>query len=181
MNPINVMTYTGKLVDVLNIKPDDICIEDIAHSLALQCRYTGHVKEFYSVAQHCVLMSELDLPSDPMARLLHDSAETYIADITTWIKRKTRLNGKPIAFVERDILNIVGEVFDVNFEDAWEDIILGDKLMLAAEANALMPLGFQKFLKPCPMSFKIMISPWSWQQAEQIFTQAVHELQKGKR
>ncbi len=77
-----IVTYTGKVFDLLNPTPDKVCIEDIAHSLAYQCRYTGHTREFYSVAQHCVLMAENpDLPGDPMAKLMHDAAEAYIGDI----------------------------------------------------------------------------------------------------
>ena len=49
--------YSGKLVDPLNLSSSDIDIEDIAHSLALQCRYGGHVKFHYSVAQHSVILS----------------------------------------------------------------------------------------------------------------------------
>ena len=52
-----IVTYTGKLFDIFDPKPELVCIEDIAHSLANQCRYTGHTKVFYSVAQHSVLMA----------------------------------------------------------------------------------------------------------------------------
>ena len=77
-----IVTYTGKIFDLLNPKPEMVCIKDIAHSLAYQCRYTGHTKFFYSVAQHCVLMAENpDLPGDPLQKLLHDAAETYIGDM----------------------------------------------------------------------------------------------------
>lgn len=62
-------------------------IEDIAHALGMQCRYNGSVKEFYSVAQHCVKVSKLlrrqgfDLDTQ-LAGLLHDAGEAYVGDIT---------------------------------------------------------------------------------------------------
>lgn len=180
MHPINVMTYTGKLVDILSIKPNDICIEDIAHSLALQCRYTGHIKEFYSVAQHCVLMSELDLPSDPMARLLHDAAETYISDLATQIKRNIKIDGRSIKNIEVGILVVIGEVFDVDFPSAWDDIIIGDEMMLKAESELLMNEAFQEMLTHGPdKTYDVAIIPWGWKQAKRNFTQRYNVLKKG--
>lgn len=59
-------------------------IKDIAHALSMQCRYTGHTKSFYSVAEHSVLVSTLcelyDL-GDPFEALMHDCAEAYLSDI----------------------------------------------------------------------------------------------------
>ena len=45
-----ILTYTGKVIDPLNVKPDDICIEDIAHGLSVLCRYNGLCYKFYSFA-----------------------------------------------------------------------------------------------------------------------------------
>jgi hypothetical protein len=61
-------------------------ITDIAHSLSLQCRYNGHTAWFYSVAQHCWLLS-LAVP-DHLKRcaLLHDAAEAYIGDLILPLK-----------------------------------------------------------------------------------------------
>jgi hypothetical protein len=59
-------------------------IEDIAHALGMMCRYGGHVRHFYSVAEHSVivslLMKELKL-GDPMEGLLHDAHEAYLVDL----------------------------------------------------------------------------------------------------
>ncbi len=81
-------TFTGLEVDPLKLRPEDIQIEDIAHSLSLQCRYGGHCRVFYSVAQHSMLVSErLSTPLLKLYGLLHDAAETYFGDMVTPLKK----------------------------------------------------------------------------------------------
>ena len=63
-----------------------ICIEDIAHALSLICRGNGHVKTFWSVAQHCICCAKeaaaRGLPDRMiLACLLHDAGECYLSDI----------------------------------------------------------------------------------------------------
>ena len=79
-----IETFTGKEFYFLDPTPDSIDIRDIAHSLAFTCRYTGHSRRFYSVAEHSVLVSYLAV--DPLAGLLHDASEAYITDIASPIK-----------------------------------------------------------------------------------------------
>lgn len=66
------------------IEHPEFDINDIAHALSNQCRYTGHTNKFYSVAEHSVLVSRimtlLDL-GDPFEGLMHDAAEAYLSDI----------------------------------------------------------------------------------------------------
>lgn len=59
-------------------------IEEIAHALSMQCRYTGHCKRFYSVAEHSVLVATLVETlklGDPFEGLMHDGQEAYLSDI----------------------------------------------------------------------------------------------------
>jgi hypothetical protein len=79
-----IVTYTGKKVYPLNPDPETICIEDIAHSLAQKCRFSGHTKVFYSVAQHSIIVA--NLCSLPLWGLLHDAAEAYLPDVAATIK-----------------------------------------------------------------------------------------------
>lgn len=79
-----IETFTGKKFFFLDPKPNQFDIRDIAHALAYTCRYTGHSKRFYSVAEHSVLVSYL--AADPLTGLLHDGSEAYITDIASPIK-----------------------------------------------------------------------------------------------
>jgi uncharacterized protein len=90
-----IQTYTGKKFFPLDPNIEDICIEDIAHSLSMQCRFNGHSKEFYSVAQHCVVMARLWFPEEPELKLyalLHDASEAYLSDIPRPLKHLPQFN-----------------------------------------------------------------------------------------
>lgn len=65
-------------------------IEDVAHSLAMNCRFNGHTSEFYSVAQHSLVVSALmeDLMlGSPLEGLLHDATEAYMTDVPSPFKQ----------------------------------------------------------------------------------------------
>lgn len=79
-------TYTGRFAWPNNPRSVDINIHDIAHSLALSCRWTGHVRRHYSVGQHSVLASYLVPEQHALAALLHDAAEAYLSDIARPVK-----------------------------------------------------------------------------------------------
>lgn len=80
-------TASGKKFFPLAPTPDQIDINDIAHALSQICRYGGHCKTFYSVAQHSVLVSRLVPSWAAKYGLLHDAAEAYVGDVVRPIKR----------------------------------------------------------------------------------------------
>ncbi len=80
-------TYTGKRVNLEDPQPNQICIEDIAHALSNLCRFNGHVNQFYSVAQHSVLVADLLEDRLKIYGLLHDAHEAYIGDIISPVKQ----------------------------------------------------------------------------------------------
>ena len=81
-----IQTYTGKAFTPMDPKASFVCIDDIAHSLSMQCRYAGHCNKFYSVAEHCVLMSRAVSDENKLWALLHDASEAYLVDVPRPIK-----------------------------------------------------------------------------------------------
>ena len=81
-----IQTLSGKKFDYVNATVDDIEIEDIATALSHICRFAGHLPEFYSVAQHSVLCSQLVEPEFAFEALMHDAAEAYCQDIPAPLK-----------------------------------------------------------------------------------------------
>jgi hypothetical protein len=75
-----IQTVSGRQFWPLAPKAEDVDIGDIAHALAMKCRYSGHTQKFYSVAEHSVHISLALLrdgwnPTTALWGLLHDAAE----------------------------------------------------------------------------------------------------------
>lgn len=82
--------FNGNFVDVRNLRDEDIDIDSIAQSLSLQCRYMGHIKHHYSVAQHLCYVSDMCRRECGVragfAGLIHDFPEAYLHDLVRGIK-----------------------------------------------------------------------------------------------
>jgi len=85
-----IETFTGRQFHFNDPTPDQIDLMDIAHALSLLCRYNGHTKRFYSVAEHSVLISRWLRANGhealALTGLMHDAAEAYIGDMPRPIK-----------------------------------------------------------------------------------------------
>ena len=87
-----IQTFTGRKFWPLEPRPDEVCIDDIAHALSMLCRYNGHCLKFYSVAEHSVHVAQWLLdngyPCETiLAGLLHDATEAYVADVPRPLKQ----------------------------------------------------------------------------------------------
>lgn len=83
-----MQTFTGRQFWPLDPRPDEVEILDIAHALANQCRYAGHCRRFYSVAEHSVLLARAFANREErLWALLHDAAEAYLVDLPRPVKR----------------------------------------------------------------------------------------------
>lgn len=82
-----MQTRAGLAYWPLDPKPEEILIDDIAHALGMLCRYGGHCRRFYSVAEHSVLVSKLVPKEHALLGLLHDATEAYLVDIPRPVKR----------------------------------------------------------------------------------------------
>ena len=76
-----IWTHSGLKVHLLNPLTEEVSLADIAFSLARMCRFNCHC-EWYSVAEHCVLASQLAPPGLELVALLHDAHEYVIGDLT---------------------------------------------------------------------------------------------------
>ena len=128
----------------------EIEIEDIARALAMTCRYGGHVSDFYSVAEHSVIVSCYVPIEFRRQALLHDAAEAYIGDMIRPLKHAAPM--AEFARVERTIEAMIFERFAVTPTDestravkAIDDRILrdeADRLLKNSEwAKRFEPLG----------------------------------------
>ena len=188
----SIVTYTGRVFEFLNPKPEMVCIEDIAHALASMCRYTGHVREFYSVAQHCVLMAlDEDLSGDPLKKLLHDAAEAYIGDMASPWKGllavfdsfycQTLGSDYPMTVkqFEQEIQKVIGEALGVDLSSSPE-VKLSDTRMFWTEIRDLMPEMSESFEwgppRMKPASERII--PWHPLTAEGMFLSVYNRLVK---
>ena len=132
-----IQTHTGKFLDLFHPTPDMIDMEDIAHALAHLCRFTGHTKRFYSVAEHCVRMVQWGLPGPAALRLMHDATEAYIGDVSTPLKTLLPNYG----VIELDIRNAIAERFGLerfHRRDCKEEVKEADRIMLAIERRDLL-------------------------------------------
>ena len=139
--PAYIETFSGKRFFPLDPRPEDICIEDIAHALARQCRFAGHVKGFYSVGEHSIHVALLlaywgASVEVQLAGLLHDASETYLVDWPTPLKNSHIGAGYRDA-EDRLMVTILSHF---GLETDLPDLVLrADAILLVTEAREFMP------------------------------------------
>lgn len=151
--PAVIQNSLGRKIDLRKPTLDDIDITDIAHSLSLVCRFGGHIKHFYSVAEHSILvaklLSEQGAPGElVLAGLLHDAHEAYLGDVTTPVKDVLREHGAYDDLVhgfDQHIAHYAG-ILEEDLHDAW--VKAADEQALFIEAYYLMPAGLEHFHTP---------------------------------
>lgn len=132
----SLRTFTGKFVNLLDPDPLTIIPFDIAVGLARQCRFGGHTKKFYSVADHSVWCMNKGVELYPQdeklhfALLMHDAHEYLLGDIPTPLKRIIPAY-EPHA---RKLQNIINQRFGVTETIARNSLVYAiDKMALEWE------------------------------------------------
>jgi hypothetical protein len=149
-----IQTATGGQFWPMDTHQSEISILDIARSLSKLCRFNGHCKGFYSVAQHSVLVSHQCDPADAMWGLLHDAPEAYLADVPTPLKNV--LHGYRDA--ERAIMREICRKFNLP-EQMPQSVRVADERMLATEKRDLMlpePAPWPELPEPYLFSFELL-------------------------
>lgn len=171
-----IQTYSGEYFTPLCPNQKAINLIDIAHSLSLQCRFNGHCRKFYSVAEHCVRVARI-LPNHlHLWGLLHDAAEAYISDVPSPIKAIL-----PELIKTEEILL---EQIAIKFNLEWPmppEILEADLTLLATEARDLMlppPASWDLPYEPLSEPLGDLLSP---REAEISFIRAYHGVFMGRK
>lgn len=133
-----IRTYTGLYVDVFDLQPEDICIEDIAHALSICNRWGGHTLHPVNVGMHSIKVAGL-LPKDlQLCGLLHDASDCYLADIGSPTKRRL----PDVLELELNIMTRIAAKFGFAWPEPQE-VKMADTAVLEHEWNCYM-LGRQQ-------------------------------------
>lgn len=167
-----MQTFTGRAVYPLSLRPEDIDIRDIAHSLAMQCRYAGHVRQFYSVAEHSVHVARWCRQHGPDAALealLHDATEAYLVDVPRPVK--PFLIGYKEA--ETRVWAVIAERYGLASHSSVHE---ADNRILNDERCALMAPCVREWSLPDTRPLGVTIEGWLPARAEREFLALFYEL-----
>lgn len=167
-----MQTYTGCQFWPLDPRPEEIHVIDIAHALANQCRFAGHCKRFYSVAQHSVIVSRIVPPEFALWGLLHDSAEAYLVDLPRPVKRFSEI-GTHYQRVELLVMQSICCRFGLS-ELQPTCVHHADDIALMTEKRDLMPGRFKWRETATPLPDPII--PLNPEESEVVFIERAVEL-----
>ena len=151
-NHVWITTFSNRKFRLYGDDPNDISIVDIAHALSHQCRYTGHVRIFYSVAQHSCLVAHLvermgGTLAEQRSALLHDASEAYLSDLAAPFKSEVEGYHKVERMIEARIeakYRLPGKTEVVKKADWYALFIEADALI---NADASDWIGYDRYAK----------------------------------
>lgn len=160
-----MQVYSGTKFWPLSPRTCEINIADIAHSLSMQCRYNGHCKRFYSVAEHSVLIARWLLrscsPQIALWGLLHDASEAYLADVPRPLK--PHLAGYKT--MEVRVMMVVCDAYGLPYDMPFS-VHEADTRIIADELVNMKPMDWHK-KHDNPLGVPMMY--WTPEEAEEEF------------
>lgn len=136
-----IQVNSGRYFYVLDPRPEDITVQDIAHSLSNICRFTGHGDRFYCVGEHSILCArvarKLGYPTlQQLYCLLHDASESVMNDLAKPVKQ----NIPQYKEVEDAVMKVMWEVAGLPKPTAEDYKIVKtiDNTLLVNEMEQLM-------------------------------------------
>jgi len=165
-----IQTLSGRRVNPLDAAPEDIEPGDIAQALSNICRFGGHSRFFYSVAQHSVIVCDLleergAAPDELMAALLHDAAEAYLGDLPH--KHRSEL-GAAFRVAEKRLEAVIAERFAL--PDASARVKPLDRALLATERRTFSDVAWHWPELDGAEELDLEIEPWFPARAREEFT-----------
>jgi hypothetical protein len=151
LNPGVMVLVDGNTWDLDNPELEKIHLKNIAHSLALECRYANQTRKHYSVAEHSLICLQLyrqnmtftgreaEIDRDvERAVLLHDAEEAFTGDVIRPIKIKYPEVYEAIAGPTRAAIE---KRFDVDFTAHKAIIKFVDNWSITHEVEEQFPPG----------------------------------------
>lgn len=192
-----IQTVSGVAFDLDAPTPDQVRGHDLAHALAGVNRFGGHLRVYYSVAQHSVLAAALlwQRTRDrraTLAALLHDAHEAYTGDIKAPVKAYLeQFAPGAIADLEQRIDAAIAAWAKLELGQGAADvrrlIKTADMQLLFWERDRWMPrppqpwFGEADTIRLVPSDFGVatgspLLDPWSREDADMAFQWALGAL-----
>lgn len=172
-----IATATNKHFYYLDVRIEDIDIQDIASGLANECRFNGQIDNFYSVAQHSVYASYLVAPEYALEALLYDASKAYIKDLPRPLKAILT----EYQMIECDIDLAIRKKFGLP-ETMSDAVHFADLMMLATEKRDLeIDTGSNWLMLEGIPTSDFVVSPLTPPQAKALFLRRFNELYKGSK
>ncbi len=166
---------SGRVFDFLDPHGSDFDIEDVAHGLAHVCRYAGQCRDFYSVAEHSLLVSDV-VDEYRFEALLHDAAEAFIGDVTRPLKQLLPEYKRIEAMVE----DAVAKRFAL--DHGYRGVVkAADLSVLAAEQAQVMAPGTDAWAKEADIvPAAVVVRFLAPRDAKREFLDRFHALSAGR-
>lgn len=133
-------TFSGDYIDLLKPDPSLMKLPDIATALSRICRFGGHCPKFYSVAEHCILATQLAIADGVRgntlrAVFLHDATEAFLGDMIKPLKNLL----PEYSLIEDRFEQAIEQEFNISFRCYQETVKHYDRTMLKAEKRIMWP------------------------------------------
>jgi 5'-deoxynucleotidase YfbR-like HD superfamily hydrolase len=173
-----LQTVSGRWVNPFDPDPDQLDPGDIARALANQCRFGGHSRAFYSVAQHSVIVSQLVEQGGGdaeavFAALMHDATEAYLGDMPHPIKHRSPL-GAAFKAAEEHLERALRDRFGIQAD--VPEIKRADRALLATERRAFSAETWHWPELDGVEPLDIELSAWPPDEAARAFAERYAEL-----
>ena len=177
-----LQTVSGRWVNPFDPDPKQIDPGDIARALANQCRFGGHCRVFYSVAQHSVIVSRLveergGDAEDVFAALMHDATEAYLGDMPHPLKHRSPL-GAAFKAAEEHLEQAIRDRFGIKPD--VPEIKRADRALLATERRAFSAETWHWPELEGVEALDLELSAWSPDEAAEAFARRYAELEAGR-